>query len=144
MGEATREGQCSRRSLAWRSLRLVGDRTLLGDEARDVQPREGDTARRRERPRRVLDSSEGAQRIERTLAPRFMLRSLLRPRMPSWSAAGETMVGGSAKEELPGATLADIVPWLLGEVEDDRVVGRIRSGCDVDTARHRVKARGGD
>lgn len=39
------------------------------------------------------------------------------------------MVGGSAKEELPGATLADIVPWLLGEVEDDRAVGRIRSGC---------------
>lgn len=49
------------------------------------------------------------------------------------------MVGGSAKEELPGATLADIVPWLLGEVEDDRVVGRIRSGCDVNTDKARVK-----
>lgn len=57
------------------------------------------------------------------------------------------MVGGSAKEELPGATLADIMPWLLGEVEDDRVVGRIRSGCRYgqgERERHRVEARGSD
>lgn len=57
------------------------------------------------------------------------------------------MVGGSAKEELLGATLADIVPWLLGEVEDNRVVGRIRSECRYgpgERERHRVEAGGSD
>lgn len=53
------------------------------------------------------------------------------------------MVGGSAKEELPGATLADIVPWLLGEVEDDRVVGRIRSGCRYGQGERERKAQSG-
>lgn len=106
-GDATREGQCSRRNRAWRRRFRVGDETL-GEVAREEYPRAGEVARRRDRPRRVLHSSEGAQRMGRTLR-RFMLRSLLRPRMASWSAVGETMMVGSANVALPWATPAVIL-----------------------------------
>lgn len=86
----------------------MGDETL-GEVAREEYPRAGEVARRRDRPRRVLHSSEGAQRMGRTLR-RFMLRSLLRPRIASWSAVGETMMVGSANVALPWATPAVILP----------------------------------
>jgi hypothetical protein len=61
-----------------------------------VEPREGpaggEVARRRERPRRVLDSSARTE----LLVTLVMLRSLLRPRATSWSVVGDgAMVTGS-------------------------------------------------
>lgn len=55
----------------------------------------GELARRRERPRSVLHSSEGAQRMARMLLRRVVLRSRLRPRMASWSDEEEQLTGDS-------------------------------------------------
>lgn len=91
---------------------------MLGEEARDGWP-QGDVARCRDRPRRVLHSSEGAHRIARTLE-RVLLRSRLRPRWESSCVGAEVrMMEGSGRDAVlwTSVVLMILILDLSGKVE---------------------------
>lgn len=67
-----------------------------GEEVREVKLK-GEIERRRDRPRSVLDSSG------RKLLELGTLRSRVRPRNPSWSGGGTTVILISRNESFGGA-----------------------------------------
>lgn len=87
-GDAIREGQCSRRFSRKRlcSISLLAE-GLTGEDPREARLK-GETERRRERPLSVLDSS-GRKFLELEMG---MVRSRVRPREPSCSCGGMTVI----------------------------------------------------
>jgi hypothetical protein len=78
------------------SMSLLAEDLPAGEEVREVRLK-GETDRRRDRPRRVLDSS-GRRFLELG-----MLRSRVRPREPSRSVGGTTVILMSRNESPGGA-----------------------------------------
>jgi hypothetical protein len=105
-GDCFREGQCSRRvsrSLFWRRSCLVDDSVEVRDDW--VW---GETARCRERPRRVLLSS-----VRRELALALgWLRSLRRPRESSRSSGACITAAGSRDSTAGSEIMGDMIPAL--------------------------------
>lgn len=97
-GDAYLEGQCSRRFSLMRlcSMSLLADGLTAGEEVREVRLK-GETDRRRDLPRSVLDSS-GRRFLELG-----MLRSRVRPREASRSVGGTTVILISRNESPGGA-----------------------------------------